>query len=139
MFKNGSFFRKKSDSSSLPDQPSVSTSFSFKNKATKLISRAYTSIAYSRWFGELPSLKDPNSLFWLLGNSYNASQKNDFRFDFASRIWISYRDEFPSLNEKNVRSDFGWGCTLRSAQMLIAQSLMLEKFGRGLFASFFNA
>jgi cysteine protease ATG4 len=50
-----------------------------------------------------------------------------------ARIWISYRENFPPLN--GYQSDFGWGCTLRSAQMLIAQALMLEKFGRGTFGS----
>lgn len=48
-----------------------------------------------------------------------------------SRIWLSYREGFSSLNEKNVHSDLGWGCMLRSAQMLVAQALMVEKFGRG--------
>lgn len=147
MFKNGPFFRKKS-SGSLPDLSSQSPSTnSLKTKAAKLFGRAWNALAYGRWFGELPALKDSNSLLWILGNSYSILQKgyfirvfinlqsvclDDFRFDYASRIWLSYREHFRPFNEsKNVGSDFGWGCTLRSAQMLVAQALMIEKFGRG--------
>lgn len=77
MFKNeGGFFRKKSDS--LPNISSNShASSSLKHRAVKFFGRAWNTLAYSRWFGELPSPKDPDSLFWLLGRSYKVSQKGE--------------------------------------------------------------
>jgi hypothetical protein len=48
---------------------------------------------------------------------------------------LSYREGFPAFDDSDVRSDFGWGCALRSAQMLVANALMIEKFGRGEFNS----
>ncbi|KAI6184238.1 Cysteine protease [Aphelenchoides bicaudatus] len=136
MFKNG-FFRKKSEgsnlystsASSLPDL-SISANSSIKHRATKIFGRAWNAVAYSRWFSELPTPKNSDSLFWLLGRSYTTAQKEDFRFDFASKIWLSYREQFPPLNDKNVRSDLNWGCMIRSAQMMTAQALLVEKFGR---------
>lgn len=72
-----------------------------------------------------------------------------FLDDSESRIWFTYRSNFPAIKRSSdasmtfsVRlrslgdqggftSDTGWGCMIRSGQSLLANALIMLRLGRG--------
>lgn len=91
----------------------------------------------------LPSLSnDPSDGGW----------PHAFIDDFESRIWMTYRNNFPPIprsqdpsanssmtfavrlrnftEKEGFTSDTGWGCMIRSGQSLLANALMMLQLGR---------
>ncbi|OQR68757.1 cysteine protease ATG4D-like [Tropilaelaps mercedesae] len=75
-----------------------------------------------------------NEPVYLLGQAYGSrddpSSFRNFFSDFTTRIWFTYRQDFTPISETGHQSDSGWGCMLRTAQMLLAQAFMLHLLGR---------
>uniref|UniRef100_A0A1I7ZVE2 Cysteine protease n=1 Tax=Steinernema glaseri TaxID=37863 RepID=A0A1I7ZVE2_9BILA len=75
---------------------------------------------------------------WLLGCHYHPNRVDSetrdgfqrFFIDYHSRIWLTYRTGFPPFPGTSVTSDCGWGCMLRTAQMVVAEALVQIHLGR---------
>lgn len=63
----------------------------------------------------------------LLGRSYEPEIEHEAkRDDELSLFWFTYRGGFPEISPYGIASDAGWGCMLRSAQMMLAQALRVH-------------
>ncbi|XP_031950428.1 cysteine protease ATG4D isoform X12 [Corvus moneduloides] len=94
---------------------------------------AWNSVKYGWTLRPRPHFS-PRDPLYLLGRVYapgNGEELARFRRDFCSRLWFTYRSGFPALPGTPRTTDCGWGCTLRSAQMLLGQGLVLHLLGRG--------
>eukprot|EP00401_Gymnodinium_catenatum_P077876 CAMPEP_0117507166 /NCGR_PEP_ID=MMETSP0784-20121206/26287_1 /TAXON_ID=39447 /ORGANISM="" /LENGTH=342 /DNA_ID=CAMNT_0005302669 /DNA_START=137 /DNA_END=1165 /DNA_ORIENTATION=+ len=74
---------------------------------------------------------------WLLGKEYDAAQdeqKEAFLEDFRSRILLTYRRGLTTplklATGSTITSDAGWGCMLRTMQMMLAQCFVSILLGR---------
>ncbi|KAH3762431.1 autophagy protein 4 [Pelomyxa schiedti] len=73
------------------------------------------------------------STIWLLGHYFECVRSDGelyvnpkFFDDFARLIWITYRRDFPPIPLTSVTSDMGWGCMIRTGQMLLARAIVCK-------------
>jgi hypothetical protein len=79
-------------------------------------------------FSEFQKPVDTAKVVWILGKSH--TMEIDWREDFNSITWCSYRRNFPQMEPYPITSDSGWGCMLRASQMIMAQGVKMHKLGR---------
>ncbi|KAI8800786.1 hypothetical protein BJ742DRAFT_839923 [Cladochytrium replicatum] len=65
-----------------------------------------------------------------LGALYDNTSSTELLDDLESRIWITYRHSFPPIQPSTFTTDVGWGCMLRSGQMLLASAFLVDRLGR---------
>ena len=71
--------------------------------------------------------RDHPFLTYVLGKSYHpVTDYAPRRDDESSLFWFSYRCDFPQIAPYGFTTDAGWGCMLRSAQMMLAQALRMH-------------
>ncbi|RDD38013.1 Cysteine protease ATG4D [Trichoplax sp. H2] len=92
--------------------------------------------------GFAPATFQEESPIWLLGrcyfykelkvddkvsdSQYAISSLEQFYSDFISRLWMTYRRDFSPIYGSGLTTDCGWGCMLRSSQMLLASALVFH-------------
>ena len=79
------------------------------------------------------SNKKINLIHWILGKKYNIKNNHEYRrllADYKSRILMTYRNNFMPIGNDKFTSDIGWGCMIRSGQMILAELLIRNLLGR---------
>ena len=85
----------------------------------------------------------PETGITLLGRHFSHEEEDEFVDGFRSMVAFTYRRDFEPLEDQfsagvrtsffrsgtNLRSDAGWGCAIRAAQMLLAECLVSRLHG----------
>ncbi|OWK05099.1 ATG4B [Cervus elaphus hippelaphus] len=83
-------------------------------------------------FAEFEDFPETSEPVWILGKKYSVlTEKDAILADVTSRLWFTYRKNFPAIGGTGPTSDTGWGCMLRCGQMIFAQALVCRHLGRG--------
>lgn len=132
--EDGWFFL--SSESAVTPSPEVSRDEQGAEDRGKLKSRlveAWNSVKYG-WSWKQKSKFSRSSAVVLLGTSFQLRDeggREHFRRCFSSLLWLTYRRGFPPLAGGSLTTDSGWGCVLRTGQMLLARGLMLHLMPSG--------
>ena len=61
---------------------------------------------------------------WLFGKSFDSIESIDFKESFRLIPLFTYRVGFEKIYPSDLDSDVGWGCMIRTGQMMIGRCLI---------------
>jgi hypothetical protein len=62
---------------------------------------------------------------------FTEGDNEEFQRDFKLLFWSTYRKGMPQIGDSKLTSDSGWGCMIRSAQMMVAHALQRNLLSDG--------
>ena len=98
-----------------------------EDRGTALLSLDVSTISFANPLEASASSDDLSYKQYLLGKSYHPLHDyTEKRRDENSLFWFTYRIDFPEIKPYAITTDAGWGCMLRSAQMLLGQTMRMH-------------
>ncbi|XP_049517584.1 cysteine protease ATG4B isoform X1 [Dermacentor silvarum] len=89
------------------------------------------SLTYEVGAVEYDDFKPSEEPVYILGRKYSTFHElDDLRTNITSKVWLTYRRNFPAISGTDYTSDTGWGCMLRCGQMVVAEALMRRHLGK---------
>eukprot|EP00794_Sanderia_malayensis_P008211 gene8211-9091_t len=133
-----------SEQAQAQQQPSAADREKLKDKVVSATINVWNNVKYGFSLPYYRPSFSESSNIWLLGKCYDSRrldevdyaisrkeenrilQIDEFFEEFASLIWLTYRKEFPQLQNSTLTTDCGWGCMLRTGQMILANTLLVH-------------
>mmetsp|Transcript_23399 Transcript_23399/g.54351 ORF Transcript_23399/g.54351 Transcript_23399/m.54351 type:complete len:590 (-) Transcript_23399:1147-2916(-) len=92
-----------------------------------LLNLDVTTVSFGNLMTESIEEDAPAYPLYVLGKVYDPHDDYTLkRNDENSLFWFTYRKDFPEIVPYRITTDAGWGCMLRSAQMLLGHTLRMH-------------